>query len=225
MADKYGRYTIIHEVEKSNGMRRALCRCDCGTERIVFVKNLKSGNSTSCGCRSAEVTASKNFKHGQSKTPTWRIWSGMIQRCSSAATGKNREWYFGRGIRVCERWMDYLNFLADMGDRPDGMQIDRKNNNEGYSQENCRWATPLENGRNTRHNTILTFDGESYPISVWSERKGWPRHVICNRLQYGWPVDRILTEPVHKSNRSTANPSHPANPDVGVNAGIEGGIK
>lgn len=108
--------------------------------------------------------------------------------------------------------MDYLNFLADMGDRPDGMQIDEKNNNEGYSQENYEWAT--QNGRNTRHNTILTFDGESYPISVWSEREGMAETRHLQRLQYGWPVDRILTEPVHKSNRSTANPGHPANPDV-----------
>lgn len=224
MTEKYGRYTILREDGRKNGMRRVWCKCDCGNERSVYLKNLKDGNSKSCGCLSSETTSKmnsiKNFKHGLSSTATWKIWNGMIQRCSDNATGKNRQWYYDRGIRVCDRWHDYLNFLADMGNRPAGMQIDRINNDDGYNPENCRWVTPTENARNTRHNTVLSLNGESHPISVWAEIKGWPRHVICNRLKYGWPVDRVLTEPI----RFLSPRKRPPNPDAGINAGIEAGI-
>lgn len=216
MHSRYGRYTVVYEVEKSGGMRRVLCRCDCGTERVVFLKNLKSGNSTSCGCRSSEVTSAKNLKHGHAKTPTWNVWVGMIQRCSSAS-GKNLAGYFGRGIRVCDRWKDFENFLADMGERPPGMQIDRIDNNGNYEPKNCRWSTPSANARNTRRNTVLTLNGVSLPVVAWAEKNGWPRHVISNRLKYGWPVERVLTEPIRRGKLT------PTNPAVGMNTGIEGG--
>ena len=220
---EYGRWTVVSEPVRENGRLFVRCKCKCGTERNVSISRLKAGRSKSCGCLSAEITSRmnslKNFKHGMAITATWKIWNGMIQRCSEKATGKNRRWYYDRGIRVCDRWQDYLNFLADMGDRPVGMQIDRINNDDGYNPENWRWTIPTENARNTRHNTVLTLNGESHPICVWAEIKGWPRHVICNRLQYGWPVERVLTHPV----RVLSPRKRSLNPDTGMLDGIEAG--
>jgi hypothetical protein len=157
------------------------------------------------------------MKHGQAKTPTWLIWVAMVQRCGPTASGKNRAWYFDKGIRVCDRWKSYENFFADMGDRPDGHQIDRIDTNGNYEPGNCRWVTPKINSRNRTNNTRIEFEGELLTVAEWAEKKCWPRHVISNRLQYGWPIERILTEPVRKiANR-------PSNPAVGMNAGIEGG--
>lgn len=192
IGQKYGRYTILSEMPSKNGMRMVLCRCDCGTERAVYFKNLKSGNSRSCGCLGFEATSARNYKHGYAKSPTWNIWVGMLQRCSPSS-GKNAADYFARGIRVCERWQSFENFLADMGDRPIGMQIDRIDNNGNYEPGNCRWVTPSQNARNTRRNTLLTFRGETHSVAEWSEIKGWARSVISGRLHYGWSVERILT--------------------------------
>jgi hypothetical protein len=124
----------------------------------------------------------------------------MVQRCSKSASGKNKEWYFDRGIRVCDRWKDFINFLEDMGIRPDGYQIDRIDNNGNYEPTNCRWVTPKINSRNNRHNTILTLDGVSKRLCEWAEDKGWDRSIISNRLRYGWSVDRTLSEePIRKT--------------------------
>jgi len=208
MNEKFGRYTVLAEAGSKNDMRQVLCRCECGTERVVYMKNLRSGNSQSCGCLASETTARRNFKHGHAKTPTWQIWVGMLQRCSETATGDNKAAYFDRGIRVCERWQEFANFLADMGERPTGMSLDRHPNGEGnYEPGNCRWATPTQQSRNTSRNKLLTFAGETLTCAEWAQRKGWSPDVIKNRLRYGWPVERILTtEP------------HPNDPGLGVTA-------
>ena len=195
MSEKFGRYTVIAEAGRKNDMRQVLCRCDCGTERVIYYKNLKSGNSKSCGCLASEHTSARNFKHGGAKTPTWSIWVGMKQRCSEASA-KNKEWYFDRGIRVCERWNDYRLFLADMGERPAGMQLDRVNNDGNYEPSNCRWATPKTNSRNTRRNHVLEYEGASLTIAEWSERLGWPAYIIINRLRCGWTIEKALTTAV-----------------------------
>jgi len=217
MLERYGRYSVIREVERKHGARMMLCRCDCGTERVIYLKNLKSGNSTSCGCAGSESLSARNRKHGYAKTPTWHVWVSMRQRCSPAATGDNLKWYYNRGISVCDRWKDFSLFLADMGEKPDGFQIDRIDNNGNYEPGNCRWASPKENSRNRSNNTIIAHDGLSLTISEWAERKGWGRHVITNRIRYGWPIEDVLGRPLN---------SHltPLNPSPGVNAGIEGGV-
>ena len=195
MEFKYGRYTVLREIGKRNGMRLVSARCDCGVERDVYLKNLKSGNSTSCGCASAEKTSARNFKHGLAKTPTWKIWVGMLQRCSESS-GASKVWYFDRGIKVCERWKTYTNFLADMGERPIGMSIDRfPNINGNYEPGNCRWASDKEQARNRSTNTFLNFNGERKTCAEWAQELGLKPHVITNRLRYGWSTDRILTTP------------------------------
>ena len=130
-----------------------LCRCKCGTERVVFGSNLRQGLSTSCGCLKREKTRERNTKHGHAcrgkVTRAYTRWLGMLQRCSDPNHAAYC-YYGARGISVCERWLKFENFYADMGDPPPGLSIDRIDNNGNYEPDNCEWATPLQQNHNRR---------------------------------------------------------------------------
>jgi hypothetical protein len=142
---RFGRLVAISHIS----FQGWLCRCDCGNETIVQGPNLRNGNSKSCGCLRVELAISRATKHGHAKkTATYSSWQAMIKRCTNPNTWSWKH-YGGRGITVCDRWRySFENFLADMGEKPEGLTLDRINNELGYSPENCRWATPAEQFRN-----------------------------------------------------------------------------
>ncbi len=155
---RIGRLTVVRRSENaSNGRTRWQCRCDCGREIVAGVSNLKSGHTRSCGCLNSEVASAKarrtNLSHGHNQvgkqTPTHRSWDAMLKRCRNE-NHVSYSSYGGRGITVCERWLSFKNFLADMGERPEGTSIDRVNNDGNYEPGNCRWATRSEQQRNKR---------------------------------------------------------------------------
>lgn len=129
-------------------------------------------------------------RHGHARkatrTRTHRIWSGMIARC------RYPSWYTFRGIRVCDRWQTYENFLADMGEAPEGKSIDRIDNDGDYCPENCRWATDTEQMNNRGCNVHLTIGGVTKTLSQWARETGIPKTTISQRIKRGWPADRIL---------------------------------
>jgi hypothetical protein len=122
----------------------------------------------------------------------------MKNRCfnSDSAGFKN---YGARGITVCDRWMDIANFVADMGDAPDGMFLDRIDNDGVYEPSNCRWATRTEQQNNTRSNVVVQFAGERLTLKDWSRRTGLPYHVVKKRIKKGWSVDSALTIPIDET--------------------------
>src|SRR6516164_1163876 len=129
------------------------CLCDCGTKTVVTGHPLRTGHTASCGCWKPDGTAIRSRKHGHNKvgkrTRTYRAWANMLTRCRNPKSGR-WESYGGRGITVCERWLIFINFLADMGECPPGMYLDRIDVNGNYELGNCRWATASENSRNRR---------------------------------------------------------------------------
>lgn len=132
--------------------------------------------------------------HSMSRTSTYAIWRSMLARCTSPQS-KDFGRYGARGITVCNRWLKFENFLADMGQRPEGLTLDRRDGTLGYSPDNCRWATPTIQARNRRTNVTVTHDGITATVAEWAERTGLERKTLEYRIRAGWTAARALTTP------------------------------
>lgn len=140
------------------------------------------------------------FKHGQSagsgnRSTAYSVWDSMKQRCLNPKNASYKN-YGGRGITICERWMDFENFLADMGQPPKGQWLERIDNNGPYSPENCRWATPSQQNRNTRRNHYIEHNGQRKLVVEWAEESGINKGALLMRIRKGWSMERALSEPV-----------------------------
>jgi hypothetical protein len=181
-------------IEGAARIQRAtwLCECECGTRLFVVGHSLakagpKSG-TRSCGCLMRE----KPIKHGLSNSRTYRIWHMMLQRCRNPKNSAYKS-YGGRGITVCDEWSDFRGFVADMGEAPEGLTLDRVDNSNGYGPTNCRWATKHEQQNNMRSNVRLSFGGRTMTLAEWGRETGLGKFAITNRLKAGWSIERALT--------------------------------
>jgi hypothetical protein len=133
--------------------------------------------------------------HGKHKTPAWMSWVSMITRCTYPKSNSYCR-YGARGIKVCDRWLKFENFLADMGERPAGRTLDRIDNNGNYEPQNCRWASLAEQGANRRNVRTLSFNGETKTLSEWAKAKGMSRSALQRRLnKLGWSAEKTLLTP------------------------------
>lgn len=201
---QFTRWVVIEISEPRNGQTYWLCHCLCGTIKPVAAQALLNGRSKSCRCLDHELFAARVRKHGFSYLPEFKIWRNMKSRCENPRD-IGYTFYGGRGITVCTRWQVFENFLADMKPRPSPKHtIERKDNDFGYSPENCRWATYKEQNNNHRGNHLLTYKGRTLTITQWAEECGLKPVTLSHRINYShWPVEKALTTPLrHLSSQS-----------------------
>lgn len=201
---RFGRLVVIKWAGKDKqGNYLWLCRCNCKNEIITRGYDLKSGNTKSCGCFKIQRTIERMTKHGHSQNnKTYVSWYAMIQRCTNLNNERYKD-YGGRGITVCKRWRKFENFLEDMGERPPKCTIERKNNNKGYYKKNCKWATSIEQNRNSRHNCLIIYNGKTQCLAVWAEEYNILYNTLLQRLRRNWSIEGALTTPVkHRRKKS-----------------------
>lgn len=158
VGSRYGYWTVLEVLRGTRWKSgEAIAVCDCGRVKIVHTRYLRTGESKSCGCHKTELWLkanggkSANFKHGLARTPEYHTWMAMRHRCYDSSR-KDYPRYGGRGITICASWREsFLNFLKDMGLRPEGdYSIDRIDNDGNYEPDNCRWATDKQQRANKR---------------------------------------------------------------------------
>lgn len=182
--------------ERRSGRWHWRCSCRCGAQALVQASKLMSGHTGSCGCLQRERTAMSKTTHGRSGSRLYGVWLSMRNRC---ADPKDRSYihYGGRGITVCSRWSSFENFLADMGEPPAGMTLERKENAGNYSPNNCVWAASKVQGNNKRNNRLITAKGKTQTLSQWADDLGMSAKTLASRVtQRGWSIARAFAQPV-----------------------------
>jgi len=165
---EFGCWTVLSEAGRRHGHVMWLCQCQCGTKRIVEGVSLRKGGTKSCGCMHEDLMAHLKGTHRLSNTSTHEVWKSMRQRCNNKRN-KDYKYYGGRGIVCCDRWKRFEKFYADMGEKPEGLTLERIDNNKGYSPSNCKWVNMKEQNRNSRNNRVIKYGGETKCVSEWAE--------------------------------------------------------
>lgn len=196
---KFSRLTALSFRRVRNSNPAWECICDCGKKHTVVEWNLLHGFVKSCGCLNKETSAKNgrnSAKHNMTATKAWSVWKNMHERCNSR-NHKSWMYYGGRGIKVCERWKEFIPFFQDMGHPHPGMTLDRINTDGDYSPENCRWATYKQQARNRRSTILITAFGESKSAPDWADdsRCSVILPVLGDRIRNGWNPETAITKP------------------------------
>ena len=161
------------------------CECECGGKSIVNGTHLRSGHTKSCGCLEGY------HKHGMSESREHNTWIGMRARCFNKSH-RSYKYYGDRGITVCERWLEFENFYSDMGKQPDGLELERCDNNGNYELSNCKWATRIDQLYNRQNTVKVKHNGKICTMRDLSKASGIRPSIIRGRLRLGWSVDRAI---------------------------------
>ena len=200
----YGRLTVLSFAGHSSHKRplpQWHCECECGQSITVVGPHVKNGNTLSCGCLRKEVAKQRATSHGRKTSRTYQVWQGMKARTTNPNNGHYHV-YGGRGIEVCDEWFNsFETFLKDMGEAPEGLSIDRIDNDGHYEPSNCRWATPQQQSRNHSRNVWLEANGVRKCLSDWADDLGCTSYAIQKRLERGWDEADAVTIPPHSGNR------------------------
>lgn len=210
IGNRFSRLIVVKELDrikyKTTSSRSYLCKCDCGAEIIALPSNLHRGATKSCGCLKKETAGDSTRTHGLSNSVEYKIWQGILKRCYNKNHKEFHLWG-GKGISVSPQWKNgFIQFYNDIGKRPSPIHsIDRIDGSKGYSKENCRWATPIEQSLNTSKTNKFIFNNEImslrqvaskinrsyYTLYSWVIRKKIPLDDVCRKLQL--PVKTLIS--------------------------------
>ena len=202
----FGRLTVISRVDDyvtpSTKRRRAqwLCRCECGTEKVVLGEALTRGLTLSCGCLQKERASEARTTHGLTSSRLYSVWSSINGRCYDPDLPTYHR-YGGRGITVCDEWRESFQAFHDWAfangydeNAPRGQcTIDRIDNDLGYTPDNCRWVTQEVQMNNVSYNHYETYNGETKTVAQWAKDYNIPYALLLDRLnRYGYPIEKAL---------------------------------
>lgn len=197
---RFGRLVVVSNAGRSpNGQYRWICQCDCGqTTKPIDGSNLRRGVIKSCGCFRRELSVFRgsllNKSHGMCATRIYKTWSSMKSRCYNANI-PNFERYGGRGITVCDEWLNSFEAFyewAMANGYADNLTIDRIDVNGNYCPENCRWVTIADQNRNKRNTTNIEINGKSQTISQWAKESGIPKTTLFYRYKHGCSGEDLI---------------------------------
>lgn len=201
--ERFGKLIVVKRADDyvSPSGRRCVrwnCVCDCGKEIVVSASHLKSGDTTSCGCygKQRRVEGKLANSHGMSRERIYHLFQNMKYRCNNPKS-PNYSAYGGRGIAVCNEWMQkdgferFYSWAISNGYRDD-LSLDRIDVNGDYSPHNCRWADSETQHNNTQNSVKITFNGKTMTAAQWAKEIGVDRHTIYDRIRSGKPIKEIL---------------------------------
>ena len=198
IGERFNRLTVMKHTFINN-KTHWVCECSCGVEKTVSTYDLRSGSVQSCGCLHKDIVTT----HNKSNSRSYNAWASMKKRCNNPSH-KSWDSYGGRGIVVCDRWLEsFENFYADMGEPPEGMSLERKNNDLGYSPDNCKWATLVEQQNNRRVNVFIEFEGEHLTVAQLARKYSIDVRLLRKRIQAGWNIYDAIHTPSKRKLAST----------------------
>ena len=193
---RFNKLTVIGDsgIRSINRSIKWNCLCDCGNVVQVESATLSGLKQQSCGCIMLGMV--RHVKHGHTQknkhSSTYTAWSNMKQRCTNPLNRKYKN-YGLRGIEICPEWLDsFETFAEEMGEKPDGMTLERKDVNKGYSKSNCCWADAKTQANNKTSSRLLTHDGKTMTVAEWADHLGIKFATLRMRLHRNWPLERAL---------------------------------
>lgn len=206
LRQRFNRLVVSEEVKSDKPGRWWLCQCDCGNTKVASTSKLRGGEIKSCGCLLKERQSTwgdRIRKHGLTSTTEYIVWNNMKQRCYNTNLPIYPH-YGGRGISVCERWLEsFDNFLNDMGSRPGSeYSIGRIDNDGDYCPENCRWENLDQQKKNKRWTQYVTYKREEVKLIDLCEQMGVKRGIVYGRLKNGWSLEEALNTPLRDNTSS-----------------------
>jgi hypothetical protein len=193
--------TVVRFDDRPSKVPRWICRCICGTEKSIWVADLKRGGAKSCGCMTGAMKSASLTKHGMSFHPAYRAWIELRSRCHN----KNKDGYDlygGRGIEACDRWSEFDKFWEDMGPTwVGGLSIDRIDVNGDYTPGNCKWSTPKEQANNRRNNRMINTPRGRMQVGKASVIFGVNIKTLQARIAYGWTDPAEMIKPARPTSR------------------------
>lgn len=199
---RFGRLLVVgRKTSKESTDRRWSCICDCGAQTSVLGQALRRGATRSCGCYNQDTRRVLKTTHGASSNPLYGVWKNMIYRCE-VPQDKDYLRYGGRGITVCQEWHDPQVFIADMSPRPEGHTLERHDNDGPYCKDNCRWATPLEQGSNKANLNLGVVQGKEKHLAAAAREYGVPESTLRNRMGAGRTLEQAVLMPYLRKKRA-----------------------
>ena len=185
---RYSRLLVIERAPNKGRHTMWVCLCDCGNFATCSYSALNSGDTKSCKCLKLEVAVTQGLAHGhasgRTKSRTYNAWANAKARCFNPSC-RRFDHYGGRGITMCPAWLNsFENFLADMGECPEGKTLDRwPNVNGNYEPDNCRWATYPQQSRNRTNSIMVEHDGEKINLIDFAAIVGIKYNTLYSRMR------------------------------------------